>query len=162
MNDTSYLCPITKKSLVATKSGLINAEGRVFPYIGTSSTGNPIPDFVTSGMPAEGEFESRKMYCDPQAAKRYDNYLDWLFETFGQNESELRALMASRLRVKKGGRVLVVGCGLGDDLPAIASMVGETGRIYAQDLSPEMVLEADARLKSGATRVPFSGDIDQI
>lgn len=56
-----------------------------------------------------------------------------------------RAIKAMRL--KRGERVLEVGCGHGQDAEAIGKIVGNTGSVIAIDLSQRMIHEAIRRSK---------------
>ncbi|MDB5411846.1 MAG: UbiE/COQ5 methyltransferase family protein, partial [Rubritepida sp.] len=88
---------------------------------------------------------SQDMYNTEAACAIYRNFLDWLFATFEADEATWRKAMAARLRVTPGQKVLVTGCGLGDDIPAILELVGPEGEVHAQDLSPAMTIEAASR-----------------
>lgn len=85
------------------------------------------------------------MYDTDGACAIYRNFLDWLFATFRQDEAQFRGRMVERLRLQPGMAVLVTGCGLGDDIPAILDAIGPAGEVHAQDLSPAMVHAAAAR-----------------
>ncbi len=49
------------------------------------------------------------------------------------------------MQVQLGQQVLDVGCGLGDDVRALAGLVGRTGRVVGVDASEAMVNEARRR-----------------
>lgn len=68
-------------------------------------------------------------------------YLDAISRTFAREKEA--ALRAQQLRA--GMAVLDVGCGIGDDVRAIANIVGSAGRAVGVDASTEMVDEARAR-----------------
>lgn len=78
-------------------------------------------------------------YTQPNSNEIYRNFLDWLFETFNEDEGAFRAKLIEKLKLKKGDRVLVTGCGLGDDIPPILSAIGPDGTVYANDFAAEMV-----------------------
>lgn len=48
--------------------------------------------------------------------------------------------------IKKGEKVLDLGCGSGRDCIAAAKIVGSTGKVTGLDLTPEMVIKARARI----------------
>lgn len=58
----------------------------------------------------------------------------------------LRAIQA--LRLSEGDRVLVLGCGTGLDLPAIARIIGRTGTIIAVDDSRPMLRRSGRRART--------------
>ena len=66
------------------------------------------------------------------------------------------------LRLKAGDRVIDIGCGAGDDVRAIAELVGETGRALGIDVSENMVAEARRRAH-GRSRAEFAiGDVHRL
>jgi demethylmenaquinone methyltransferase/2-methoxy-6-polyprenyl-1,4-benzoquinol methylase len=65
----------------------------------------------------------------------------------GRFEKGLRKRGLQLLAVQKGEQVLEVGFGTGYALVEIAKSVGETGKAYGIDLTPEMVELATERLK---------------
>jgi ubiquinone/menaquinone biosynthesis C-methylase UbiE len=69
------------------------------------------------------------------------------------SEGPLRRQCVDRLRLKPGETVLDVGSGPGSDLTAVASMLGQGGRVYGLDLSRRMLRECQRRL-SGAAPPP--------
>jgi ubiquinone/menaquinone biosynthesis C-methylase UbiE len=79
--------------------------------------------------------------------------------------------MAS-LGVKKGDKVLDLGCGTGRNLALIAKHAGENGRLYGLDLGAPMVAQAKKRFEkvknieiaqgSILERFPFGDDFDHI
>ena len=79
------------------------------------------------------------MYDASDSAAIYRNFLDWLYATFGEEETQFRRSLIDRLHLKKGQRVLVTGCGLGDDVLAMLDAFGSDCRIMATDLSVEMM-----------------------
>ena len=79
------------------------------------------------------------MYDANDSAAIYRRFMDWLFTTFGEDEAQFRQSLIQRLHLKKGQRVLVTGCGLGDDVLAILDAHGANCQIMATDLSAEMM-----------------------
>jgi len=145
--------------------------GRV-PYLRAATgeltaDGGDIPNFLPDAEGGKGRGASLQMYDTAAAEEIYRNFLDWMFATFRVEEADFRRDMARRLAAPKGGVVLVTGCGLGDDIPALLEAVGPDGEVYAQDLSPTMVHGARARLlrtaPEAAARVSFSvGDASSL
>ncbi|MGH2617942.1 MAG: methyltransferase domain-containing protein [Thermomicrobiales bacterium] len=67
------------------------------------------------------------------------------------------------LELRAGDRVLDVGCGSGDDVQALARIVGPTGKATGIDLSETMVAQARARSEGLQLPVEFqSGDIGRL
>jgi len=73
-------------------------------------------------------------------------------------EKKLRERGLGYLDIQKGETVLEIGFGTGYTLAEIAKSVGETGKAYAVDVTPEMVELARQRLEREglATRVELS------
>jgi SAM-dependent methyltransferase len=82
---------------------------------------------------------SAGMYNATDSAAVYRNFLRWLFATFGEDEATFRQSLIARLRLQKGQRLLITGCGLGDDVLAVLDAWGSSCHIVASDLSPEML-----------------------
>ena len=87
----------------------------------------------------------------PEEIKRSYAKISKLYPIFeGRFEKGLRKRGLQLLAVQKGDQVLEVGFGTGYALVEIAKSVGETGKAYGIDLTPEMVELARERLKKAA------------
>lgn len=150
--NSSYICPLTKAELAETPDGLVRADGKLFPYINRGIGGNPIPSFLDATDAQRTDRDRQSQYEGDQSAEIYENFLKWLFDTFEVPESSVRSHLVSKLNLGPGSTALVTGCGLGDDLPYIRSIIGEHGSLFAQDLSPTMVLSAQKRVLRNATK----------
>ena len=64
----------------------------------------------------------------------------------------IRERAVAALRLQSGQVVLDVACGTGLSLPLLRAAVGETGRVYAFDHSPEMLAHAFARAEAAGWR----------
>ena len=95
---------------------------------------------------------------DPAAAPRGDFYTlvdraadpgGFLRHLAGVNQlptiQEQKRLTYELLRPRPGARLLDVGCGPGDDVLALAALVGPTGRVVGVDNSTTMLAEARRR-----------------
>lgn len=98
-----------------------------------------------------------------EQVKFYRNFLDWLFATTKTSEWFFRQSLIAMVRPQAGEQVLVVGCGPGDELVAIANTGAE---VYAVDKSHTMAAVAGA-LRGGrilsvevadAQELPFAAD----
>jgi ubiquinone/menaquinone biosynthesis C-methylase UbiE len=161
MNDAGYVCPVTKESLDATSEGLRRADGTLYPWL--ASDGEPVVDFVAGHARLQADKATQAMYNSPHASDVYRNFLDWLFASFEVGEEEFRRGLVAHLRLARGHRVLVTGCGLGEDLPIVAEAVGPQGAVYAQDLAKRMVLHARERYPAELPAPRFSvGDAMEL
>jgi SAM-dependent methyltransferase len=164
-----YVCPQTKEPLSEGEGGLARGDGVRYEFIRGWGDA-PIPDFLNAYELGDAGRKSLDMYNQAASVAVYRNFLDWLFETFGESEPDFRRRLVRRLNLKQGDRVLVTGCGLGDDVPPALEAVGDGGEVYAQDLSSEMVVAASAYVLrerpaagvffsvSNATLLPFADD----
>ena len=152
MVDSSFFsCPekgCAYVPLTVSADGLCCPNGHMFPYV----HGKLIPVFACAP-------EGTNDYTLVDAAKIHDNYLHWLYETFGTNEAALRNSLIARLGVKKGDVVLVTGAGAGNDLPFLVQHMEGEGTIHAQDISRQMLLvgaERYGKLSSHSLKLCFS------
>src|ERR687884_2265185 len=65
-----------------------------------------------------------------------------LFEWLFLLPRNIRSKAVSRLELKRGSRVLEVGCGTGRNLALLLEAVGAEGKVYGVDLSEGMLTEA--------------------
>ncbi|MFW6074798.1 MAG: methyltransferase domain-containing protein, partial [Chloroflexota bacterium] len=77
-------------------------------------------------------------------------YLDAVTRTAAYKEETYRLL-----EIKPGDAVLDVGCGAGDDVRAMAEIVGQTGRAVGLDVSRTMIEAAKRRSEGSALPVEF-------
>ena len=68
----------------------------------------------------------------------------------------LKPLMLEQLALRRGMRMLELGCGAGDDVRAFARRVGPEGRVVGIDASPSMVAEAARRSAGRNLAVEFA------
>jgi SAM-dependent methyltransferase len=147
MLNNPYCCPLSKENLRAIDSGLKGANDLHYPFLKTEGS-NKIPVFIDEKMLTGGDKISQAMYKIDDAESAYENFLTWLFETFKQDETSFRNSLVEKLNLKAGDRVLVTGCGLGDDVKCILPKIGATGELFAQDISDLMIVAAARRLSS--------------
>lgn len=134
-----YVCPKTKKSLNLCDNGLQRDDGVLFPFFKGENDVN-IPNFLDSKDHGDVAKQSLAMYDQKNSTEVYRNFLNWLFQTFNENEISFRSDLISKLKLRKGNKVLITGCGLGDDIKPIADIVGLEGEVYANDLAAEMLV----------------------
>ena len=133
------LCdPLSHNGLQRTsRAGLVNDKGTVYKFVDS----NPrVIDFIEPMIANECDNANLEMYNSQNSTEIYRNFLNWLFETFGEDEKDFRGKSLERLKLSRGMKVLVTGCGLGNDLPLILNSVGVEGEIHAQDISKLMVI----------------------
>ena len=112
----------------------------------------------------------RKTSSSKDIKKAYSrlSYVYTIFESFF--EKKLRRKSLELLKVNKGDVVLEIGFGTGYNLIELAKLVGDNGKVYGIDLTPEMIEISKKRLKKNnlekrvklvqgsATKLPFGGN----
>jgi ubiquinone/menaquinone biosynthesis C-methylase UbiE len=147
MSISQYCCPFSKEKLLTSDSGLSTQLGVHYPFLNVNMV-NKIPVFIDDELLSGGDKISQVMYTKDNAEQAYDNFLAWLFETFNVDEISFRSSLLDKLNLKEGNRVLITGCGLGDDVLSVLPKVGGNGEVYAQDISDLMVAATARRLKN--------------
>jgi ubiquinone/menaquinone biosynthesis C-methylase UbiE len=142
----AFCDPFTHEPLVRSAAALSSRSSAEFEFIDDEGR---IVDFIAPSATSSADAVNLAMYNDEQSTEKYRNFLNWLFATFNMKERDFRADLARRLHLAKGMKVLVVGCGLGEDIPAILDAIGPDGQLHAQDISKAMVKNAGAALKAG-------------
>jgi ubiquinone/menaquinone biosynthesis C-methylase UbiE len=137
---TEYVCPDTKTDLVLSddKLELRAKSGKIYPIQKISDV-DVAPNFMPHD-PQSGALNSNlEIYDQKFSVERYQNELEWLYETFGVVETAFRKEIIKPLNLRPGDKVLITACGLGSDVPRILDAIGPEGCLYIQDLASEMV-----------------------
>jgi SAM-dependent methyltransferase len=106
------------------------------------------PDPTPPPALARSEFDHVDTAAHPEA------YLHFLLRNRARGVSVRRQLSYDLLGAREGMRLLDVGCGIGDDVRALAALVGASGRVVGLDNSETMLAEA-RRL---STEAPLAGE----
>lgn len=159
-----YVCPIHKTPLVLREEAesdldcvnegeLVSDKGTTYAII------DGIPNFISPDQISEIEKETQIEY-DLVADEIYDNAVDWLFESFYEDEDLVRGKMIDLLCLNEASRVLEVGCGTGRDSFRIAKILGKRGVFFLQDLSHNMVLKTRKRLTNDYENLGLSCELN--
>lgn len=116
-----------------------------------------IPNFLVPSTLSPSEQATEKEY-QHVADKIYDTAVDWLFESFYEDENAVREGMIDQLQIGPGARVLEIGCGTGRDTFRIARRVG-AGELFVQDLSRNMVHRTRQRLEADRQQLGLSCEL---
>jgi len=103
-----------------------------------------LPDSRVPVFTDIGSYNSE--FTNPESVEFNDNNVEWLFSAFRANEPDVRRNLLSRLHPKPGQRVLITAAGTGKDLPVITELLGGNGTIFAQDISPQMLIACHERI----------------
>lgn len=136
-----YICPETQKSLSEQEEGLLRGDGILYPFVQGGNNTN-VPNFLITQQQGEYGRQALAMYDKKDSADIYRNFLNWLYKTFNENDLSFRKKLTSKLNIKKGDKVLITGCGLGDDVQTVLDAVGPNGEVHANDLAAKMVVAA--------------------
>lgn len=131
--------PDALSSLDLCQEGLKDTHNNIFKFATAKSN---VVDFIEPYVTSEYDRSNLQMYNSANSVEIYRNFLDWLFQTFNVQEQEFRVEILSHLKLSVGMKVLITGCGLGEDIPIVSKAVGLGGEIHAQDISKAMVLES--------------------
>jgi ubiquinone/menaquinone biosynthesis C-methylase UbiE len=94
----------------------------------------------------------RKMFRFPAPA-----FIERLLDSGYRRKIQPPSQLIERSGVKKGMRVLDLGCGSGAFTPFIARTVGEKGKVYAFDIQSDMLKQLERKLSK-----PENKDIKNI
>ncbi len=138
----NYICPIHKKKLVIDNT-LICDYGCEYPLLNSALQ---VADFSKSEQIEVNLNE--KSYEGIRQNEIYCNFLNWLFATFKTNEHDFRVSIFSKLSFSERDKVLITGCGNGDDIIAL-NQIHKDKNLYieAQDISSEMITFTARRLE---------------
>lgn len=90
----------------------------------------------------------QEMYPVGTIVERYQNFLEWLQQTFRVTSIELRNQIYGQLSIPVGAKVLFTGVGTGEDVIYFVEVLNRRDlRIHFQDASKEMVLYSAVTLK---------------
>ena len=109
-----------------------------------------IPNFVDDTILKPEDRDSLEWYR--HNAHSYDDFLPLTFQTIGVDENAERMRIVDELDLKEGQRVLETGCGSGRDSVRIAEVL-ESGQLYLQDISPEILKLAVTKFEAIETDV---------
>jgi ubiquinone/menaquinone biosynthesis C-methylase UbiE len=174
----TYRCPYTGETLrleVAQESGGEVAQGSL---VSTGGLEYPVVDGMAQLIQADRESyspeEAREREYYEATARSYDTVLDWLFQSFHEDEAAVRDRMIDLLELAPTHRVLETGAGTCRDTVRIAQRLGPNGELFVQDLSPSMLSIGRDRMRAGgaldgshgrveffignAAQLPFSDD----
>uniref|UniRef100_A0A6M3L935 Putative methyltransferase n=1 Tax=viral metagenome TaxID=1070528 RepID=A0A6M3L935_9ZZZZ len=140
-----YVCPYTRESMLLEEGvyeGINLQRGQFVSPSGLSFTiEDSIPVFLDIARLGELEKKTQSEY-DLMADEIYDNAVDWLFESFYEDENKIRESMIDLLNLHPKSCVLEVGCGTGRDSFRIGRRLGVGGVLFLQDFSRNMVIKA--------------------
>ena len=136
----TYRCPVTGAALsFDEKAGVLRApDGHSYPIA------DDIVDFSAGLTLNPADQQARDGY-NSFSGEFYENAMNWLWQTYREDEATVRNGVIDQLEVAPGQQVLEIGCGTGADSAIIAGrMTG--GAFYLQEISPGMIAICRQRL----------------
>ena len=148
------ICPLHKLSLgfMSNEPALkCQACSKTFPH------SNKIFGYEFTSFAALEEEEIAKnaiLYDSQTLNERYQNFLNWLFQTFGVDEGSVRQKIFRELNMSAGMNVLITSVGNGDDIVHLVKANPNINlNIYGQDISTEMCMFTLNRLGNLGIRI---------
>lgn len=92
----------------------------------------------------------------PEKAREIYDFFSKFYDLIAQSHSESIRRALDKAEIKEGLTVLEVGFGTGQTLVELAKRVGDAGKVYGIDISPNMLEKARKRI----SKYGFSGRID--
>jgi ubiquinone/menaquinone biosynthesis C-methylase UbiE len=128
-----------------------------------------VPSF-TSAQRAIGEKEGAAMKDTVHGFRAVDQATDahYYFQFLDElstlrSVQECRELMLDMLGIRPGYQLLDIGCGVGDEVRAMARLAGNTGKAVGVDNSRAMIAEATRRSEGSGLSVEFLvGDAEHL
>jgi len=143
-----YRAPETHSPLKLDRAELVSTEGHRF------AIENGIPNLLWPPELSAIEAKTKREY-DRVAEQIYDAALDWQFAALYEEEETVREQMVDMLDLEPSARVLEVGCGTGRDSYRLARRLNADGKLFLQDLSPNMVHTCVARMAGHDNQMRF-------
>jgi ubiquinone/menaquinone biosynthesis C-methylase UbiE len=158
-----YVCPVSHSRLSVSGVGPVESdeitEGQLVSEAGAHyNVRQGVPVFLPLSLLSKTERETQEEY-DASAEQKYDAAVDWLFQSFYENEDNVREQMIDLLHLTPAAKVLEIGSGTGRDSFRIARKLCERGEFFVQDLSEQMVLKTRERLKAETGKLGLSAKI---
>ncbi|WP_191092592.1 class I SAM-dependent methyltransferase [Francisella sp. SYW-9] len=88
-------------------------------------------------------------------ADDYDKYIHLTFQTYNEDEKEVRSNMIDLLELKEDFKVLELACGTGRDSVLIDQRLSGDAELHLTDISSDMLTRAKQKLKKSNSRVYY-------
>ena len=145
MKKSPFVCPETGQPLFERTDDQQNLIALEAENGATYPLSNGVIDLTFPPLLGDADMYARQFY--EGRADDYDKYLPLTFKTHSEDEETIRNSFIDKLDLKPGDRVLDLACGTGRDSILIADRLGDTGQLYCQDISPDMIRRCVKRLE---------------
>ncbi|MBS4096586.1 MAG: methyltransferase domain-containing protein [Sulfuricella sp.] len=148
-----YRCPVSGGALrledaeklgEEVNSGTLLTADRRYPI----EKGMPV--FAATEQLAGTARFARNYYAS--IADSYDENVHVTFDLFNESELEVRLSMINLLNLNPHSKVLEISAGTGKDSELIAKRLDESGELWLLDISPDMLVQAKAKIRKYPAR----------
>lgn len=138
----SFICP-EKKSFLRLRNEICDKSGEIISGELFSENSDKIYKII-DGIPnftlcSELEKNEYAINLFKQKAASYDKYQHLSFETFYENEADVRNSIIDKLNLKSDSRILELNAGTGRDSILIAERISGEAELHLQDISLDMI-----------------------
>ncbi|WP_167458308.1 class I SAM-dependent methyltransferase [Mesorhizobium kowhaii] len=136
--ELDFVSPLTHQPLTTTSDGSawLGEQGERYPLV------DGIPQLLISSGQLQASSESQAYYRD--RASEYDRGMEAMFAMLLADEEQTRNQIIAQLGLRKGDRLLEIGCGNCRDT---VHLLDQPIEIFSGDLSLEMLLTGQDRLR---------------
>jgi ubiquinone/menaquinone biosynthesis C-methylase UbiE len=140
MKQFRWISPKTKNDLDFTEGGVKNSN----EFFHEISEG--IIDFRYPKILSKEDKDAEQFYDN--RADDYEKYLHLTFQTYNEDEIEIRNAMIDLLDLSSESKVLEIASGTGRDSVLLAERLGECGELFLTDISHEMLLRCKNKIQN--------------
>ena len=115
---------------------------------------NQIPNLIYPKSLNDLDLEAKKFY--EGRADDYDKYLHLTFQTYNEDEEQVRNKMIELLELQKDYKVLEVACGTGRDSVLIEKKLSSGAELHLTDISLDMISKAKQKLEDSNVKTYYS------
>lgn len=115
---------------------------------------NGIPNLIYPKSLNQHDLVAKNFY--EGRADDYDKYLHLTFQTYNEDEKEVRNKMIDLLELKDDYKVLEVACGTGRDSLLIEKRLSKSAELHLTDISHDMISKAKQKLEGSSVETYFS------
>ena len=115
---------------------------------------NQIPNLIYPKSLNDHDLEAKNFY--EGRADDYDKYLHLTFQTYNEDEEQVRNKMIELLELQKDYKVLEVACGTGRDSVLIEKKLSSGAELHLTDISLDMISKAKQKLEDSNVKTYYS------
>jgi ubiquinone/menaquinone biosynthesis C-methylase UbiE len=144
-NQFNWISPSNGKILALNDDNKLFDGEMAFPF-----DKGGIPDLIYPRLLNCVDEQAKDFY--EGRADAYEKYLHLTFDTYGEDEVEVRNFMVDLLELKKESKVLEIACGTGRDSVLIDQRLGSEAELHMTDISSDMIRLAKEKVVNSNSR----------